>query len=67
MAGTRSTLWYAIGHGQGWHASTGDEVLDYRHAVARYAGAEQVVVPGGDHSLQSFPQHLARLLTFAGH
>ena len=44
---------------------TGDEVLDYRGAVARYAGAEQVVVPGGDHSLQSFPQHLARILEFS--
>src|SRR5205823_11535919 len=38
---------------------TGDEVLDYRRAVERYAGAAQVVVQGGDHSLQSFPQHLA--------
>jgi uncharacterized protein len=44
---------------------TGDEVLDYRRAVDRYAGAEQVVVPGGDHSLQSFPQHLARILEFS--
>lgn len=46
---------------------TGDEVLDYRRAVSRYEGAEQVVVPGGDHSLQSFPQHLARILSFAGY
>jgi predicted esterase YcpF (UPF0227 family) len=45
---------------------TGDEVLDYRKAVARYAGAEQVVIPGGDHSLQSFPEHLPRILSFAG-
>ena len=45
---------------------TGDEVLDYRRAVERYAGAEQVVIPGGDHSLQSFPQHLPRILAFAG-
>ena len=45
---------------------TGDEVLDYRQAVARYAGAEQHVIPGGDHSLQSFPQHLARIVQFAG-
>jgi predicted esterase YcpF (UPF0227 family) len=45
---------------------TGDEVLDYRHAVARYAGAAQVVIEGGDHALQSFPQHLARILAFAG-
>jgi predicted esterase YcpF (UPF0227 family) len=44
---------------------TGDEVLDYRKAVERYAGAEQVVIPGGDHSLQSFPQHLARILEFS--
>ncbi len=43
---------------------TGDEVLDYRAAVARYAGAQQVVVEGGDHSLQSFPQHLPRILEF---
>ena len=46
---------------------TGDEVLDYRRALERYAGAEQVVVQGGDHSLQSFPQQLARLLSFAGY
>jgi predicted esterase YcpF (UPF0227 family) len=44
---------------------TGDEVLDYRRAVERYAGAEQIVVPGGDHSLQSFPQHLAHILEFS--
>jgi predicted esterase YcpF (UPF0227 family) len=44
---------------------TGDEVLDYRRAVERYAGAEQIVVPGGDHSLQSFPQHLSRILEFS--
>lgn len=45
---------------------TGDEVLDYRKAVARYRGAEQVVIQGGDHSLQSFPMHLPRILAFAG-
>ena len=44
---------------------TGDEVLDYRRAVERYAGAEQLVVQGGDHSLQSFPQHLERILEFS--
>jgi uncharacterized protein len=46
---------------------TGDEVLDYRRAVERYAGAAQVVVQGGDHSLRSFDQHLARILEFAGY
>jgi uncharacterized protein len=43
---------------------TGDEVLDYRKALERYAGAEQVVIQGGDHSLQSFPRHLPRILEF---
>lgn len=45
---------------------TGDEVLDYRRAVARYAGAEQIVVQGGDHALQSFERHLPRIVAFAG-
>ncbi len=45
---------------------TGDEVLDYRKALERYAGAAQVVVQGGDHTLQSFPQHIAEILRFAG-
>ena len=45
---------------------TGDEVLDYRRAVAYYRGAEQIVITGGDHSLQSFPQHLPRIVAFAG-
>ena len=44
---------------------TGDEVLDYQRAVARYAGAEQRVIAGGDHSLQSFPEHLGRIVEFA--
>jgi predicted esterase YcpF (UPF0227 family) len=46
---------------------TADEVLDYRQALRRYAGCEAVVVQGGDHSLQSLPQHLPRIVEFAGH
>ena len=45
---------------------TGDEVLDYREAVTHYKGARQVVVQGGDHSLQSFPEHVPLILKFAG-
>jgi predicted esterase YcpF (UPF0227 family) len=45
---------------------TGDEVLDYRAAVAKYAGARQIVIAGGDHSLGSFPEHLPAILEFAG-
>ena len=45
---------------------TGDEVLDCRVAQQRYAGAQQVVVDGGDHAFQSFPRHVPQLLRFAG-
>ncbi len=45
---------------------TGDEVLDYRDALSRYRGCEQVVVAGGDHTLRSFPEHIPLILAFAG-
>ena len=45
---------------------TGDEVLDYREAVKKYEGARQIVIEGGDHSLQSFPKHIPLILEFAG-
>ncbi len=45
---------------------TGDEVLDYHAAMERYAGAAQIVVEGGDHALRSFPDHLERIVRFAG-
>ena len=44
----------------------GDEVLDYREAVARYAGAKQVVIAGGDHGFQQFENYLDAILAFAG-
>ncbi len=45
---------------------TGDEVLDYRHAVARYPGARQTVLAGGDHSFTKWDDYLDPILTFAG-
>jgi uncharacterized protein len=45
---------------------TGDEVLDYRVAVRKYAGARQIVIEGGDHTLKSFAEHLPAILEFAG-
>jgi len=44
---------------------TGDEVLDYREAVAFYAGALHTVVRGGDHTLTSFPEHIPELVDWA--
>ena len=45
---------------------TGDEVLDYRDAVARYRGAEAIVDEGGDHGFGDFDRYLDRALAFAG-
>ncbi|MDR2787555.1 MAG: esterase [Candidatus Accumulibacter sp.] len=45
---------------------TGDEVLDYRQAVARYAGCRRIVLPGGDHSFTRFPEYVAQLIEFCG-
>ena len=46
---------------------TGDEVLDYREAVAFYGGAWQYVRGGGDHSFTDFAaQILPPILRFAG-
>ncbi len=45
---------------------TGDEVLDWRAAARKYEGARMSVRDGGDHSLQGFPEHLPRILAFAG-
>jgi len=45
---------------------TGDEVLDYRLAVARYAGCRQIVLDGGDHSFTRFPDCLPQLIEFCG-
>ena len=47
-------------------AETGDEVLDYRHAVARYAGCRQTVLDGGDHSFTRWDAYLDPILRFAG-
>jgi predicted esterase YcpF (UPF0227 family) len=47
-------------------AETGDELLDYRLAVAKYQGAQQFVHEGGDHSFTRFRDYLDPILAFAG-
>ncbi|TSE33996.1 hypothetical protein Ttaiw_00055 [Tepidimonas taiwanensis] len=39
-------------------AATGDEVLDWREMVARYPGSPHHIVPGSDHALSDFADHL---------
>ncbi|WP_018987984.1 YqiA/YcfP family alpha/beta fold hydrolase [Aromatoleum toluclasticum] len=45
---------------------TGDEVLDYRDAVAKYAGARQTVLEGGDHGFSRWTDYLDDVIAFAG-
>lgn len=44
--------------------ATGDETLDYRDGVARYAGCEQIVVNGGDHGFRCFAAYLDVVIAF---
>ena len=45
-------------------AQTGDEVIDYRDAVAYYAGATQIIEDGGDHGFSGFERHFQTILDF---
>jgi uncharacterized protein len=44
---------------------TGDEVLDYRQAVAYYRGSRQLVREGGNHGFENFASEMPKLLQFA--
>ena len=45
---------------------TGDEVLDWREAIAFYGGAWQYVAGGGDHGWADFASEIPAVLRFAG-
>ena len=47
-------------------AATGDAVIDYRMMVAKYQGARQIVIDGGDHELSAFAQYIDEVLSFCG-
>ncbi len=46
--------------------AAGDEVLDYRTAVARYQGCRQIVIQGSDHGLSDFADYLETILKYCG-
>jgi predicted esterase YcpF (UPF0227 family) len=47
-------------------AATGDEVIDWRTMVAKYAGCRQCVIEGSDHQMQDFGRYLDEVLAFCG-
>jgi len=44
----------------------GDEVLDWREMVARYPQATLRLIPGSDHGLSDFDDHLTSLTSYLG-
>ena len=46
---------------------TGDETLDYRQAVQKYAGCKQTIEEGGDHAFQGFERYLEDSIKFFQH
>lgn len=42
----------------------GDEVLDWREMAGHYTGAALKLLPGGDHALSDYDQHLDAVLDF---
>jgi predicted esterase YcpF (UPF0227 family) len=56
---TRAQRYYLV-------AATGDEVLDYRDMLAKYAGVQTVLIDGGDHGLSDFARYMDGVLEFCG-
>jgi len=47
-------------------AATGDEIIDYRDMLERYAGCRTRLIQGSDHGLSDFPAYLPEVLDFCG-
>ena len=47
-------------------AATGDDVIDYRSMIERFAGARQRVIEGSNHELSDFADVIDEVLAFCG-
>lgn len=45
---------------------TGDEILDYKMAIEKYAAVPSIVEEGGGHEFMGFDRHLETVLAFCG-
>jgi len=45
---------------------TGDDVLDYKQALEKYAAVPSIVEEGGSHEFAGFDRHLETVLAFCG-
>jgi predicted esterase YcpF (UPF0227 family) len=46
-------------------AEEGDEILDYRQAVATYPHSKQTVLPGGNHTFSRWHEYLGDVIAYA--
>lgn len=47
-------------------AASGDQVIDYRSMVTKYAGCRQRIIAGSDHQITDFARYLDEVLAFCG-
>jgi len=47
-------------------AATGDEIIDWRTMLAKYAGCRQHVIQGSDHQISDFARYVDEVLDFCG-
>jgi len=47
-------------------AATGDEVIDYRQMIAKYADCRMHLIEGSDHALSDFLRYLPEVMRFCG-
>jgi hypothetical protein len=45
---------------------TGDEVLDYKLAIEKYAAVPSIIEEGGDHTFMGFHRHIETVMAFCG-
>lgn len=48
-----------------WLLAEGDDVLDYRQAVAKYPHSKQDILPGGNHNFSRWHDYMDAVIDYA--